>query len=344
MASPGLLASRPLSLPEGLKLLPISSVEPHGTAWVHLGEGHLAGQGRLRELLHISNLPVSPRSPAHLEGEVSLADIHSRLAVVRVQVEQEVICRGGGVSRSRKGPTLVADEVQRVAWLAPHDAQAQLGTQEFLQGRNRCCHALSKLLAEAQCVQTQACAGLWGAAEVRWNLAEPTFTQGTYTGLRVSPPSRTGTRMTTDFHSAAGHICLVHWKDRAAGHTHARPSRLRVWPSIPSGPALPEQPLGMTLLSSMEKEVFPTIPGPPGRCGHSHFIQIGQARPEILTKNIKPGRGREPSHSLESLSTPRFAQVEMGAWSSLPASRMSPCPSSSPVCWPPLSRLPLVAM
>lgn len=34
------------------------------------------------------------------------------------------------------------------------------------------------------------------------NLAEPTFTQGTYTGLRVSPPSRTGTRMTTDFHSA----------------------------------------------------------------------------------------------------------------------------------------------
>ena len=31
-----------------------------------------------------------------------------------------------------------------------------------------------------------------------------TFTQGTYTGLRVSPPSRTGTRMTTDFHSAVG--------------------------------------------------------------------------------------------------------------------------------------------
>lgn len=31
-----------------------------------------------------------------------------------------------------------------------------------------------------------------------------TFTQGTYTGLRLSPPSRTGTRMTTDFHSAVG--------------------------------------------------------------------------------------------------------------------------------------------
>lgn len=33
---------------------------------------------------------------------------------------------------------------------------------------------------------------------------EPTFTQGTYTGLSVSPPSRTGTKMTTDFHSAVG--------------------------------------------------------------------------------------------------------------------------------------------
>lgn len=36
--------------------------------------------------------------PAHLQGEVSLADVHSGLAVVGVQVEKEVICRGGGVS------------------------------------------------------------------------------------------------------------------------------------------------------------------------------------------------------------------------------------------------------
>ena len=41
----------------------------------------------------------------------------------------------GGVGWSRTGgPTLVADEVQRVPRLAPHDAQAQLGTQELLQG------------------------------------------------------------------------------------------------------------------------------------------------------------------------------------------------------------------
>lgn len=41
--------------------------------------------------------------PAHLQGEVSLADIHSGLAVVGVQVEQGVICRGGGVSVGGEG-------------------------------------------------------------------------------------------------------------------------------------------------------------------------------------------------------------------------------------------------
>lgn len=41
--------------------------------------------------------------PAHLQGEVSLADIHSGLAVVGVQVEQGVICRGGGVSGGGEG-------------------------------------------------------------------------------------------------------------------------------------------------------------------------------------------------------------------------------------------------
>lgn len=48
-------------------------------------------------------------------------------------------------------------------WLAPHDAQAQLRTQELLQGEKwaeeytlgRCCQALEKHLANPQCVQTQ---------------------------------------------------------------------------------------------------------------------------------------------------------------------------------------------
>lgn len=45
------------------------------------------------------HLPAPPQGshPAHLQGEVSLTDIHSGLAVVGVQVQQEVICRGGGV-------------------------------------------------------------------------------------------------------------------------------------------------------------------------------------------------------------------------------------------------------
>lgn len=49
--------------------------------------------GKLRR----SQLPLRDPTPlgipAHLQGEVSLADIHSGLAVVGIQVEQEVICR-----------------------------------------------------------------------------------------------------------------------------------------------------------------------------------------------------------------------------------------------------------
>lgn len=43
------------------------------------------------------HMPSTLGVPAHLQGEVRLADIHGGLAVVGVQVEQRVICRGGGV-------------------------------------------------------------------------------------------------------------------------------------------------------------------------------------------------------------------------------------------------------
>lgn len=69
-----------------------------------------------------------PKPPAHLKGKVSLADVHSGLAVVGIQVEQEVICGGveegqmstGAGKRKAEGCdpgkvpwlTLVANEVQ----------------------------------------------------------------------------------------------------------------------------------------------------------------------------------------------------------------------------------------
>lgn len=68
-----------------------------------------------------------PKPPAHLQGKVSLADVHSRLAVVGIQVEQKVICGGlGGANVNWGGKrkaegcdpgkvpwlTLVANEVQ----------------------------------------------------------------------------------------------------------------------------------------------------------------------------------------------------------------------------------------
>lgn len=120
--------------------------------------------------------------------------------------------------------------------------------------------------------------------EAWWNLADLTFTQGTYTGLRVSPPSRTGTKMTTDFHSAVG-SGLATRRATSALYTGkaAQPSHIRTPPFKPRSVALhmPVPPQRVPLLLSAERETFlvphaqtlptPTIPGPLGRCRHPYF-------------------------------------------------------------------------
>lgn len=45
----------------------------------------------------------TPKPPAHLKGKVSLADIHCGLAVVGIQVEQEIICGGLGAAVTGEG-------------------------------------------------------------------------------------------------------------------------------------------------------------------------------------------------------------------------------------------------
>lgn len=96
-------------------------------------------------------------------------------------------------------------------------------------------------------------------------LAEPTFTQGTYTGLRVSPPSRTGTRMTTDFHSAA-QSGLATRRATSALYTgrigqkviFLPPFKLQSVALHPQGLNLSQAtPWGVTLPLTVEKEVFP---------------------------------------------------------------------------------------
>lgn len=81
------------------------------------------------------------------------------------------------------------------------------------------------------------------------NLAEPTFTQGTYTGLRVSPPSRTGTRMTTDFHSAvqSGRATRRATSALYTGRTGQKVILLTKLQSVtlqPQGPISSKEPLG----------------------------------------------------------------------------------------------------
>ena len=56
-----------------------------GLGWID--EGGSGGS------LHTPPTPPWGSHLTHLQGEVGLADIHGGLAVVWVQVEQEVICR-----------------------------------------------------------------------------------------------------------------------------------------------------------------------------------------------------------------------------------------------------------
>lgn len=84
------------------------------------------------------------------------------------------------------------------------------------------------------------------------NQAKPTFTQGTYTGLRVSPPSRTGTKMTTDFHSAVGSGLATRRATSAlyTGRTgqqviFSSPCKLGRMAPHPWGPTSPKQLWGM---------------------------------------------------------------------------------------------------
>lgn len=109
------------------------------------------------------------------------------------------------------------------------------------------------------------------------NLAEPTFTQGTYTGLRVSPPSRTGTRMTTDFHSAV-QSGLATRRATSALYTGRTGQKVILLTIKLQSVTLQSQEFnliqatlwGVTLPLSVEKKVFPeplnslkTISGPP---------------------------------------------------------------------------------